>query len=78
MTVDSSFSCHDSAAGRLAEHAEAVGGVQSAAGSRLQLLYNGEVLPAGRALSSFGIPHGAVLDLVGWPVITVVTQFLLP
>ncbi len=40
-----------------------MGGVQSAAGSRLQLLYNGEVLPAGRALSSFGIPHGAVLDL---------------
>ena len=41
-----------------------MGGVHSAEGSRLQLLYNGEVLPAGRALSSFGIPHGAVLDLV--------------
>lgn len=59
--------CTRNAAGRLAEHAEAVGGVQSAAGSRLQLLYNGEVLPAGRALSSFGIPHGAVLDLVSAP-----------
>jgi hypothetical protein len=54
-------------AGRLAEHAEAVAGVQSSAGSRLQLLYNGEVLPAGRALSSFGIPQGAVLDLVSCP-----------
>ena len=56
-------------AGRLAEHAEAVAGVQSSAGSRLQLLYNGEVLPAGRALSSFGIPQGAVLDLVSFPLV---------
>lgn len=48
-------------AGRLTEQAEAAGGVLRGAH---QLLYNGEVLAAGKSLSSYGIQQGAVLELV--------------
>lgn len=48
-------------AGRLTEKAEAAGGVLRGAH---QLLYNGEVLVAGKSLGSYGIQQGAVLELV--------------
>lgn len=48
-------------AGRLTEQAEAAGGVLRGAH---QLLYNGEVLAAGKSLSSYGIQQGSVLELV--------------
>lgn len=54
-------------AGHLTEQAEDAGGMLRGAH---QLLFNGEVLTAGKSLSSYGIQQGAVLELVRAPTPT--------